>query len=299
MVAPCQRGLVRHGRRASPEARVCHVHRSAFRRTSPSSSPALPRHAGWVRRRGATWFGSCRVHLLDLLSQHRFALTHLPPALFDAVYIRGTACLGTLPLRSRHDAMLSLCSLRTLGHVGALCLQLTDGEEVLYRIAMTVIDEGTALVITTDAAPWQRSRHATRRTLAHAMHGVRPHQLMCGLARVFARHYGMTCVLTGACERSPRDHRWPVLTDAHRAVGTSRDRIGNDGGKALPVFAGPAPLTANAHRRSASRRREALRATAEGLLVRALREAGSADPAPSHPPGMRGSSHAWRGIWIR
>lgn len=237
---------MRRDRRVSPRALARQVHWSTLRMTSPPSSLTLSRHAFWERRRGMTWFGSFRVHLLDLLPQHRFALTHLPPAPFD-----------------------------------------------------TVVDEGATLVIATDATPWQGSRHATRRTLAHAMHGVRPYQLMCGLARMFARQYGMACVLTGARERSPRYRRWLVSTDARRDTGTSRRRIGNDEGKALSALASPVPLTANAHCRSASRRRVALRAAAEGLLVRALREADLVTPAPPQPPRAPCPSLTWRGHGYR
>lgn len=260
-----------------------HARMCAFRRRDPR---LLERHLHrFVNQR---W--NRRDRLRALRSHYPFALSKLPAVLFDAVYVEGGVPLGLLPLKDGRELVLSLRPPIHKGCEGELGIQLEEpGGRTLYRIVFTVIDGGRTLAIGCLQGPGGADARDAVRELTRQMHGLRPKQLMLSLACAFARHVGIDRVVGVATEAHPLSRRRGDLFQAdYDAFWLEQHGVAEpaSGWFALPIDP-PRKCEADvpSHHRAAFRRREALRAAAEALLIDALsRSAPSADIATEAAP---------------
>jgi uncharacterized protein len=217
-----------------------------------------------------------RGQRLSHLHQHyRFALTHLPPGLFELVYALGHASLGSLT--AKDGSLLTLCMRPPIfkGCEGELCLQLCDSnEDPLYSIVFTVSDEHPGIRIGCLQGPRGENAREVVRELTRNLHGLRPKQLMLSLVYAFARHYGITQLLAISNDAHPlRRSGRPLLSDYDAFWLEQHGKPADGGWFALPpaqVHKSEAEVPS--HHRSAFRRREALRVQAEQLLLQALQQ---------------------------
>jgi uncharacterized protein VirK/YbjX len=221
---------------------------------------------------------SRRTRLLCLLAHYRFALAHLPAALFEAVYLRGGATLGTVVGKDGHPLQLRLLPPIDKGCEGELCLQLCDEHgRVLYRIVFSVIDEGATLAVGCLQGPDGEDRQERVRELTRALHGLRPKQLMLQLAYAFARHYGIGHLLAVSNAAHPLRGRGRRFRADYDAFWAEQQGCPDAGGwyelPARPEHKTEAEVPSR--HRAAFRRRELLRCQAEQILAAALGE-----PAP-------------------
>lgn len=217
-----------------------------------------------------------RDRLRALHSHYRFALSRLPAPLFDAVYVEGGVPLGLLALKDGRELVLSLRPPIHKGCEGELRILLEEpGGRTLYSIALTVIDDGRAVVIGCLQGPSGTDAREAVRDLTRQMHGLRPKQLMLFLACALARHFGIGRVLGIANAAHPLSRRRGGLFQAdYDAFWVEQQGVAEaeSGWFSLPVDP-PRKHEADvpSHHRSAFRRREGLRLAAEALLIGAFR----------------------------
>ncbi|HEX8778502.1 MAG TPA: DUF535 family protein [Rhodanobacter sp.] len=217
---------------------------------------------GWNRRQR-----------LQAISRHyRHALAAMPAPLFRAIYAEGGAPLGLLPLKDGSRLILSLRPPIFLGCEGELGIQLADEQgHPLYCIVVTVTDERT-LAIGCIQGPDGAAARERVRDLTRQLHGLRPKCLMLALACALARHWGVTRLLAvGNAAHPLRNARRRFMADYDAFWQEQHGRAVAGGWYELPLQPGRrTEAEVPSHHRSAFRRREALRAEAERLLVEAL-----------------------------
>jgi uncharacterized protein VirK/YbjX len=245
----------------------------AYRRRDPR---LLERHMH--RYVNAHWH---RRDRLTYLQQHyRFAKAHLPPALFELVYAKGHASLGSIS--AKDGSLLTLCLRPPIykGCEGELCLQLCDVyEEPLYSIVFSVADEQPTLMIGCLQGPRGENAKEVVRELTRNLHGLRPKQLMLSLVYSFAQHYGIERLVAISNEAHPlRRSGRPLFSDYDSFWEEQRGQRIGGGWYALPrALAQKTEAEVPSNHRAAFRRREALRREAEQLLMNAL-----APPMPAY-----------------
>lgn len=227
-----------------------------------------------------------RERLRALLSHYRFMLARLPAPLFDAIYVEGGVPIGLLALKDGSELVLSLRPSIDKGCEGELGIHLEEiGGRTLYRVVCTVIDDGRALAIGCLQGLGGDDARELVRELTKQMHGLRPKQLMLGLACAFARHAGIARVVGIANRAHPLNRRRAGQFQAdYDAFWTEQHGVAEDGWFALPVEP-PRKSEADvpSHHRAAFRRREALRLAAEGVLTAALGRAAPQAEAVAAP----------------
>lgn len=219
-------------------------------------------HLGWRRSQ----------RLRAIRRHYRHLLAAMPAPLFRAVYVEGVARLGLLTLKDGSRLMLSLQPPIFFGCEGELCIQLGDKlGNPLYRIMVTVIDDGT-LAIGCIQGPTGGTARETVRELTRNLHGLRPRCLMLALARALARHWGLPRLLAvGNAAHPLRNPRRRFVADYDAYWEEQQGSAVGDGWYALPLR--PVRKTeaeVPSQHRSAFRKREAIRMEAERLLVDAL-----------------------------
>ncbi|MDQ1093477.1 uncharacterized protein VirK/YbjX [Xanthomonas sacchari] len=227
------------------------------------------------------WNRSTRLHHLQ--QHYRLLLDRLPHALFDAIYRQGQADLGTLPLHDGSALTLSLLPPAPMSCEGELWLQLSDaaGRE-LYRLVLTVTgdDAHPTVLIGCLQGPKGADARDVVRALTKQMHGLRPKQLMLSLACTFAERLGAHAIRAVCNGAHPLQRKRDVFLADYDAFWIEQGGTPiADGWFALPLT--PARKTVAdvpSQHRAAFRRREALRAHAEGLLAAALPAACAAAP---------------------
>jgi uncharacterized protein VirK/YbjX len=240
---------------------------------------------------------SRRDRLRALLSHYRFATSVFSAPWFEAIYAEGGAVLGRLALKDGRELLLCLRPPLFKGCEGELGIQLEEADgRVLYRIVVTVIDDGRTLAIGCLQGPGGADAREVVRDLTRQMHGLRPKQLMLALACAFARRAGIGRVVGIANDAHPLSGR--RATGAFQAdydafwLEQQGDRLAESGWFALPIDP-PRKDEADvpSHHRAAFRRREALRAAAEALLAGAFdRSARRADGAAETAAPPRAAS---------
>ncbi|AJC48032.1 VirK/YbjX family protein [Xanthomonas sacchari] len=218
---------------------------------------------------------SSKARLRHLRQHYRLMLERLPAALFDAIYRQGQADLGTLPLHDGSLLTLSLLPPAPMSCEGELWLQLSDaaGRE-LYRLVLTVTgdDAHPTVLIGCLQGPSGGDARDVVRMLTKQMHGLRPKQLMLALASAFAERIGAHGLRAIGNAAHPLQRKRQVFLSDYDAFWTEQGATpGADGWFDLP----PTPPRKRvedvpSQHRAAFRRREALRAHAEGLLAAAL-----------------------------
>lgn len=226
---------------------------------------------------------------LTYLQQHyRFAMAHLPRALFEQVYAMGYANLGSLTAKDGSLLTLYLRPPIDKGCEGELCLQLCDaGDAPLYTIVFSVADERPTLMVGCLQGPRGANARDRVRELTRNLHGMRPKQLMLALAYAFARRYGIERIVAIANDAHPlRRSGRPVYADYDAFWEEQQGRRIGGGWFVLPSSpAQKSEAEVPSQHRAAFRRREALRRTAEQLLTHAL--GGSPDTPLAVVAGFR------------
>ncbi|MBO9871797.1 MULTISPECIES: VirK/YbjX family protein [Xanthomonas] len=229
-----------------------------------------------------TRWGS-KARLRHLRQHYRLMLERLPAGLFDAIYRHGHADLGTLPLHDGSALTLSLLPPAPMSCEGELWLQLSDAAgRPLYRLVLTVTgdDASPTVLIGCLQGPSGGDARDVVRTLTKQMHGLRPKQLMLALACTFAERIGAHAIRAVCNAAHPLQRKRQVFLSDYDAFWIEQGGTPiADGWFALPLT--PARKTAAdvpSQHRAAFRRREALRAHAEGLLAAALPTACAAAP---------------------
>ncbi|MBB5940485.1 MULTISPECIES: VirK/YbjX family protein [Xanthomonas] len=218
---------------------------------------------------------SSAERLRHLRQHYRLMLDRLPAALFDAIYRQGQADLGTLPLQDGSALTLSLLPPAPMSCEGELWLQLSDtARRPLYRLVLTVTsdDAHPTVLIGCLQGPSGGDARDVVRTLTKQMHGLRPKQLMLALAYAFAERIGARGIRAIGNAAHPLQRKRQVFLADYDAFWTEQGAApGADGWFELPPTP-PRKSVADvpSQHRSAFRRREALRAHAEGLLAAAL-----------------------------
>ena len=240
--------LLRTFRRRDPRMQERHFHRYL--------------NLGWNRHQ----------RLRAIRQHYRHVLAAMPAPLFRAVYAEGAAPLGLLTLKDGSRLILSLRPPIFLGCEGELGIQLSDERcHPLYRIVVTVTDERT-LAIGCIQGPDGSEARDTVRELTRQLHGLRPKCLMLALARVLARHWGLTRVLAvGNAAHPLRNARRRFVADYDAFWQEQQGRAVAGGWYELPLQ--PERKTeaeVPSQHRSAFRKRETLRMAAERLLIDAL-----------------------------
>jgi uncharacterized protein len=216
---------------------------------------------------------SLRQRVEQVQQHYRFALTHLPTALFDQVYASGSASLGSLT--AKDGSLLTLCMRPPIenGCEGELSLQLCDANgNSLYSIVFAVSDETPSIRIGCLQGPRGENTKELVRELTRNMHGMRPKQLMLSLVYTFARHYGIKQLMAISNEAHPlRRKGRAIFSDYDAFWEEQQGKRVKAGWYALPS-ALPCKTEAEvpSNHRSAFRKREALRLQAEQLLMSAL-----------------------------
>lgn len=238
----------------------------AYRRRDPR---LLERHLH--RYLNAHWH---RRDRLAYLQQHyRFAKAHLPPGLFELVYVMGHASLGGLTAKDGSLLTLCLCPPIYKGCEGELCLQLCDvNEDPLYSIVFSVADELPTVMIGCLQGPRGDNAKDVVRELTRLLHGMRPKQLMLSLVYTFARHYGIEWLVAISNDAHPlRRSGLPLYSDYDAFWEEQRGQRIGGGWYALPAsLTHKSEAEVPSNHRAAFRRREALRREAEQLLLNAL-----------------------------
>jgi uncharacterized protein len=243
-----------------------HTQMQAYRQRDPRM---LERHT----HRYMNVHSSLRQRVEQVQQHYRFALTHLPPGLFDLVYGFGHASLGSLT--AKDGSLLTLCMRPpiTNGCEGELCLQLCDGnEDPLYSIVFTVSDASPAIRIGCIQGPRGEDAKEVVRELTRNMHGMRPKQLMLSLVYAFARRYGIKQLMAVSNEAHPLRRRGRAIFSDYDAFWEEQQgKRTKAGWYSLPTTL-PCKTEADvpSNHRSAFRKREALRLQAEQLLMNAL-----------------------------
>jgi len=214
-----------------------------------------------------------RTRLKSIQHHYRFALTRLPSALFDAVYVEGGASLGSLDLKDGSQLRLSLRPPISMGCEGELCVQLDDvNDRPVYRIVLSVIDDQPTIAIGCIQGPDGVGSKDIVRDLTRNMHGMRPKQMMLSLAYAFAQHFGAKRLLAVSNAAHPlRPVREKFQADYDGFWLEQKGRDVGDGWFMLPETPHrKSEWEVPSHHRSAFRRREAMRILAEQLLIKAL-----------------------------
>ena len=266
--------LLRTFRRRDPRMQERHFHRYL--------------NLGWNRRQ----------RLRAIRQHYRHVLAAMPAPLFRAVYAEGGAPLGLLTLKDGSRLILSLRPPIFLGCEGELGIQLSDERcHPLYRIVVTVTDERT-LAIGCIQGPDGSEARDTVRELTRQLHGLRPKCLMLALACALARHWGLTRVLAvGNAAHPLRNARRRFVADYDAFWGEQQGRAVDGGWYELPLE--PERKTAAevpSQHRSAFRKREALRAEAEHLLIAALGALPERHRQHTQGAGMPSVHHLFQGV---
>jgi len=182
---PLLRGLVRR----DPRLQERHLHR-------------------FVNRQ---WHRIDRV--LALQAHYRLLLERWSADLFEAVYVRGRATLGSLQLKDGSEVRLHLRPPAPMSCEGELTLELTDAQDhTLYRLIMTLIDNDTLAIGCIQGPTGTRARESVRE-LTRNMHGMRPKQLMLVLAYAFAGQCGLRRLLAVGNGAHPLQGRTQMFSD--------------------------------------------------------------------------------------
>ena len=249
-----------------------HSRMSAYQRRDPR---VLERH--FHRYVHLQWDRPARLRSIQ--QHYRFALTRLPGALFEAIYIYGNATLGNLTLKDGSQLKLCLQPPIFMGCEGELCIQLSDANDhPVYRIILSVIGDQPTIAIGCIQGPDGRNSKDLVRDLTKNMHGMRPKQLMLSLAYAFAHHLGIERILAvGNAAHPLRLVRDKFRADYDAFWLEQKGRNVGDGWFMLPeALSRKSESEVPSHHRSAFRRREAMRIDAEQLLINAL---------GAYPPG--------------
>jgi uncharacterized protein VirK/YbjX len=243
-----------------------HSRMSAYQRRDPR---VLERH--FHRYVHLQWNRHARLRCIQ--QHYRFALTRLPGALFEAIYIHGNATLGSLTLKDGSQLKLCLRPPIFMGCEGELCIQLSDANDhPVYRIILSVIGDQPTIAIGCIQGPDGRNSKDLVRDLTKNMHGMRPKQLMLSLAYAFAQHLGIERILAvGNAAHPLRLVRDKFRADYDAFWMEQKGRNVGDGWFMLPeALSRKSESEVPSHHRSAFRRREAMRLEAEQLLINAL-----------------------------
>lgn len=144
----------------------------------------------FVNRR---WHRIDRLHALQ--AHYRLLLQRWPEALFEAVYVKGSAALGNIALRDGRQLGLHLLPAAHKGLEGELTIALNDDDgEALYHLTLTLIDDDT-LAIGCIQGPRGGAARERVRELTRDMYGMRPKQLLLVLAYAFAGQLGLSRVV--------------------------------------------------------------------------------------------------------
>lgn len=185
-----------------------------------ASSPllqALVRRDPRLQERHLHRFVNRQWHRIDrvlaLQAHYRLLLERWSAGMFEAVYGRGRATLGSLQLKDGSEVRLHLRPPAPMSCEGELTLELTDAQDqTLYRLVMTLIDNDT-LAIGCIQGPTGDHARETVRELTRNMHGMRPKQLMLVLAYAFAGQCGLRRLLAVGNGAHPLRGRTQLFSD--------------------------------------------------------------------------------------
>ncbi|QNK02953.1 VirK/YbjX family protein [Dyella telluris] len=151
--------------------------------------------------------------LQALRAHYRLLLERWSPELFESVYVRGRATLGSLILKDGSEVRLHLRPPPHMTCEGELTVELADASDrTLYRLVMTLIDDDT-LAIGCIQGPAGLDGRDTVRELTRNMHGMRPKQLMLVLAYAFAGQSGLRRILAVGNVAHPLQGRARMFSD--------------------------------------------------------------------------------------
>ena len=216
-----------------------------------------------------------QARLQSIQHHYRFALDRLPAVLFEAIYIYGSATLGSLTLKDGSQLKLCLQPPAPIffGCEGELCMQLSDADDnALYRIILSVIDDQPTMAIGCIQGPRGKNSKDVVRELTKNMHGMRPKQLMLSLAYAFAQHFGIRRILAvgnAAHPLRPSRDKFQADYDLFWLEQKGWD-IGNGWFQLPQTTCRKSEAEVSSQHRSAFRRRESMRMEAERLLTDAL-----------------------------
>jgi uncharacterized protein VirK/YbjX len=214
-----------------------------------------------------------REDRVDALRAHyRLLLERWSEDLFEAVYVKGRATLGSLALKDGSEARLHLRPPAHMSCEGELVIELTDVQDrPLYRLVMTLIDDDTLAIGCIQGPAGLHGRDAVRE-LTRNMHGMRPKQLMLVLAYAFAGQCGLRRILAVGNIAHPLWGRARLYSD-YDAYWLEQGGVTiDDGWFLLPaVLRHRTEAETESKRRALFRRRAELRWEAVRLLNDALR----------------------------
>lgn len=221
----------------------------------------------FVNRR---WHREDRLQALQ--THYRLLLERWSTELFEAVYVRGRATLGSFTLKDGSEARLHLRPPAPMSCEGELTIELTDAQDhTLYRLTMTLIDDDTLAIGCIQGPSGQDGRDAVRE-LTRNMHGMRPKQLMLVLAYAFAGQCGLRRILAVGNVAHPLQGRTRLYSDYDAYWLEQGGEAIEDGWFLLPaILHHRSEAETESKRRALFRRRAELRWEAVKLLNDALR----------------------------
>jgi uncharacterized protein VirK/YbjX len=215
---------------------------------------------------------SMSQRLAAVREHYAFASEHIPPMLFDRLYLQREVRVGRLALRDGGGVSVILKAPALRGREGELSLSLTDdsGLQISYA-TLSFVDGGRTVIVGCLQGAANNAGLDVIRDLTRQCHGLRPKNLLLSMVRALAEAMGAERVLGIANEAHPFAGRKKIKAD-YNAFWMENDGVADDNGFfAMPVHEPVrSEATVESKRRSEFRRREALRRDACELLVSAF-----------------------------
>lgn len=208
-----------------------------------------------------------------IADHYHTVLAMFPPAVCEAVYLRGSNPVGTLRLKDGSTLAIELRRPAGRGREGELCLCLLDAMgQPLSSMIFSIADDGRTLLLgCVQGAAAALGREAVRE-LTRQSHGLRPKNLLLSMLRTLARRYGIVRMRgVGNAAHPFAGQADKIKADYDTFWLECEGVLDDDGFYELPPHepARDEMQVASKHR-SAFRQREALRREACALLLAAL-----------------------------